>query len=117
MTGSSTAKLLGVTSAKEPKDQNEMERASGREIMERAKPTSAVKIAETPIPIVISCRAERANEKVSNVASRAPIAANTTAPILPIVTILRSTPVTTPIAAPAVVPRIAGSARGLLVDP
>ena len=45
------------------------------------------------------------------------MAAKRTAPTLPIVTILKITPVKTPTAAPADVPKIAGSANGLFVEP
>ena len=64
------SKIRGVTSANEPKDQKETERASALVTIESTNPTMAVNIAETPIPIVINCKAERASEKVKSVASR-----------------------------------------------
>ena len=105
-----------LTSESEPNDQNEIERASGLLTAESVSPTIALRIAETPMPIVINCNAERASENVSKVAAIAPIAAQTTAPAEPMLTKLVSTPSRTPSDAPAEVPRIAGSAKGLLVE-
>ena len=82
-----------------------------------AMPTIAESVAETAIPMMINCSALRASQKVSKVESSAPQVAHPIEPIEAMFTALLNTPITTPRAAPAVVPRNAGSANGLLVEP
>jgi hypothetical protein len=101
--------------ASDPSDQKVIDLRSERSVSEIAIATSAVKIAETLIPIMISCKAERANQNVNKVAAIAPIAAAITAVNEPSETRFVATPITTHAAAPAVVPRSAGSAKGLFV--
>ena len=75
---------------------------------------------ESPIITKLSgdtLRSRVAKRNVTSVASSAPIAAITMAPTEPITTAFASTPITTARAAPAEVPKMAGSANGLLVAP
>ena len=106
-----------MTSESEPKAQNETERASALSTIEMARPTTALRIADTPMPIITSCIELRASEKTRSVEPSAPIVANTTEPTDPIETTLKKTPRRTPSDAPAEVPIIAGSASGLFAPP
>ena len=115
-------KSLELVSANEPKFQNEMDRASARVIAVVSNPTIAEIVAETDRPIMTKLRGERfrssvAKRSVTSVASNAPTAAIAIAPTDPIITTFASTPITTANAAPAEVPKIAGSANGLFVAP
>jgi hypothetical protein len=81
-------KFCGVTKARDPKLQKEIERASALETMADAIPTSEVKIAETAIPTMIKVKDERvprmaASLKVSEVVNYAPIVPQAIAPIVP----------------------------------
>jgi len=103
----------GVTNAKDPKLQKEIERASARETMADTIPTSAVKIADTAIPTRIKPKDDNApriaaNLKVSEVVSSAPIVPQAIAPIVPTCTRPALIARTAPNDAPAAVPRIAG---------
>jgi hypothetical protein len=68
---------LQVIKAKEPRLQNEIERASDRDAIADAMPTKEVKIADIAIPTMINVKEESdplidANLKVSAVVSKAP---------------------------------------------
>ena len=118
----SGSKSLELVNASEPKLQNEIDLASDREIAVVRIPTIAEIVAENASPIITklsgeTLRSRVAKRNVRRVASNAPIAATTMAAIEPITTTFARTPITTASAAPAEVPKIAGSANGLLVAP
>ena len=115
-------KSFELVKASEPKLQNEIDRASDRDTAVVKRPTTAEMVADNESPIITKLSGETfrsnvAKRNVSRVARRAPIAAIAIAPTEPITTIFVSTPITTARAAPAEVPKIAGSANGLLVAP
>jgi hypothetical protein len=119
---SSGSKSLEFVKASEPKLQNEIDRASDREIAVVRIPTIAEMVADNASPIITkfsgeTLRSRVAKRNVRSVASNAPTEAMAMAPIEPITTAFVSTPMTTANAAPAEVPKIAGSANGLLVAP
>jgi hypothetical protein len=118
----SGSKSLEFVKASEPKLQNEIDLASDREIAVVRIPTIAEIVAENANPIITklsgeTLRSRVAKRNVRSVASNAPIAAITMAEIEPITTTFVRTPITTANAAPAEVPKIAGSANGLFVAP
>ena len=119
---SSGIKSLELVKAREPKLQNEIDLASEREIAVVKSPTTAEIVADNESPIITKLsgdtfRSSVAKRNVSKVASSAPMAAIAIAPTEPITTTFASTPMTTARAAPADVPKMAGSANGLLVAP
>jgi hypothetical protein len=111
-----------VISASEPKFQKEIERASALLTIDETRPTTAVKMAETAMPTMINAKDERcarrfANLNVREVAANAPAAPQTIAPIDPTCAKPVMTAKTVPSDAPAVVPKIEGSASALLQTP
>ena len=111
-----------VTSASDPKFQKEIERASALLTIVETRPTTAVRIAEIAIPTIInakdeSCARRLANLNVREVAAIAPTAPQTIAPIDPTCAKPVMTANTVPSDAPAVVPKIEGSAKALLQTP
>jgi hypothetical protein len=115
-------KLSRVIKARDPKFQNDIERASALVTIADTRPTTAVKMAETAIPTMInandeSCDRRFANLNVSEVAANAPNAPHAIAPIDPTCTTPVRTANTVPSDAPAVVPNIEGSANALLQAP
>jgi hypothetical protein len=111
-----------VIKASEPKLQNDIDRASALEAIAVAIPTNEVKIAETAIPTMIKVKEDKAplnaaNLNVSEVASKAPKVPQKIAPTVPTSTNPELMARTAPNAAPADVPRIAGSATALLHAP
>ena len=115
-------KSLEFVKASEPKLQNEIDLASEREIAVVKRPTIAEIVADSESPIITrlsgdTLRSRVAKRSVNSVANNAPTAAMAIAPTEPITTTFASTPITTANAAPAEVPKMAGSANGLLVAP
>jgi hypothetical protein len=104
-----------LTRASDPRDQKDIERASGLSAIEIAIPEIALSSAEVAIPTITNCRVLRESEKVRSDAMRAPIVAATVIEKVPIdaapIVIARVAPK----AAPAEVPIIEGSASGLFV--
>jgi hypothetical protein len=81
-------RFSAVTNAKDPRLQKEIDRASARDAMAAAIPTSEVKIADTAIPTMINVKDESAllidaNLKVTAVATSAPAVPEAIAPMLP----------------------------------
>ena len=115
-------KLSAVIKAKEPRLQNEIERASDRDAIADAMPTKEVKIADIAIPTMINVKEESdplidANLKVSAVVNKAPTVPLAIAPKDPTCTTPELIASTAPKDAPAAVPKMAGSATALLQAP
>jgi hypothetical protein len=99
----------------DPKDQKEIERASGLSAIAIMSPVIAVKRAEVAMPTITSCSTLRERANVRSDAISAPTVAAIVVPIVPIDARPSTTARDAPKLAPAEVPIIEGSASGLFV--